>query len=455
MDHGAPFGTGLSNVGSSWSARPRRPLDVVPPWPVRQGSGWAASGCLSETGMPTVASRAYSATTRFLTIGFSGAALLRTRRRLHRRRHAGELFLQTGYQSVAATTLSPLTAGGHVIRGHSNVGGGTAAAGLCQAFGFARMAPVTRGKSSTVSTHRVPCNAEKFALTSSYAGVAVVFWDLDNKIPPTGVSVNACVDALRAMLLEECDSVETVNMYANTATLACAICPEQGAAHLPEFPQRMDTAADFEHGQPPCTCPVCGKDLKAKSVASRRNRLRRHFEAHRREEKKRVMLRESLGKNMRASQRASLFHKTSMFVRGREAILKNIGRIENVVLKERTKRNCEEMQRIPGISLTPALTNPQAADEELILDIRALLATERSKVKAGTLCLVSDDGGFIRTLRLAQDEGWRIVTVSVREGMRERGHRGVAWDEILARAASTFSATPRGERIYFENRFHR
>eukprot|EP00413_Alexandrium_margalefii_P034767 CAMPEP_0204567300 /NCGR_PEP_ID=MMETSP0661-20131031/36525_1 /ASSEMBLY_ACC=CAM_ASM_000606 /TAXON_ID=109239 /ORGANISM="Alexandrium margalefi, Strain AMGDE01CS-322" /LENGTH=179 /DNA_ID=CAMNT_0051575201 /DNA_START=15 /DNA_END=550 /DNA_ORIENTATION=+ len=126
--------------------------------------------------------------------------------------------------------------------------------------------------------------------------------------------------------------------------------------------------------------------------------------------------------------------------------------MDGVVLRARQKDACSKINDLKNTSMRPVATVPQAADEEIIFDLRGILDSPRASRGSGTICLISDDGGFIKTLRMAQDRGWRLVVVAQRESMLDRGDRGVEWDELMVDAASMPGAAAwrRARRLLFQ-----
>lgn len=270
----------------------------------------------------------------------------------------------------------------------------------------------------------------------SYKGRAVVFWDLDNKIPSEGVSVNATIAAIRDLLREDGDAAEDIQLYANTVTLGLAygagMSSEGSIVGSPYEPAEEAVVT---------VCPVCQKPLKGNAFM-RRKGLRQHLELHKQQENRRTMLKDSVGRSMRGGQRAQFGFESQRFFNGREQIFQLVGRIEGVSMKESVRARCRDFERFKGASLTPVPVKSQAADEELHFDIDALLISQRARVATGTLCLISDDGGFKKALHKAAMRGWRIVTVSVRDGMRERSDRSIEWKDLMARARTVAPSAP-------------
>lgn len=283
----------------------------------------------------------------------------------------------------------------------------------------------------------------------SYAGTGVVFWDLDNKVPAKGVSIRACVEALRLTLLKDCRDVEAVRLYANTITLSYAygaVMPQSSRVQEEEEEEQEKKAL-----VPPLVCPVCGKPLKGK-IWTRRRKLRRHFELHAEEYKKRDLLRSCLGRNIRGGQRESFIHKNFAFLKGREVIKELLGSIHGLVLKESAKATCRQIREIGGTSISPVPAVPQAADEELVYDLLTLARSEAGVAGPGTICLISDDGGYMKPLRIVRNMGWRVVVISNREAMLNCGDRSLEWSELMVDAASVRRA-PRGAKpdVFFNN----
>jgi len=288
------------------------------------------------------------------------------------------------------------------------------------------------------------------AQAESYRGTAVVYWDLDNKIPPRGISIRACVEALRANLLKDCRAVEPVRLYANTNTLSCAYGQLEGLGEAAGSPDdSLQKSSNLPNA--PTTCPVCGKALKGK-VWFRRRKLRRHLQMHREEFMKRAVMRACIGRNMRHGQRESFSHQNNKFIEGRKAIMGILGGMDGVVLRTLERDACKKIQDLGSTYMRPVPVVPQAADEEIIYDLRGLLTSPRAHNGSGTICLVSDDGGFKKTLKIARDHGWRLVIVAFRKAMREMADREVEWDELMVDAASVPRPPPgAGPDVFFYN----
>lgn len=67
----------------------------------------------------------------------------------------------------------------------------------------------------------LPASLPERPLGDSYVQRALVFWDLDNLIPPSGVGLNACLASLEDRLISEryCHTVEGFRLYANGRTM--------------------------------------------------------------------------------------------------------------------------------------------------------------------------------------------------------------------------------------------
>lgn len=281
----------------------------------------------------------------------------------------------------------------------------------------------------------------------NYTGKAIVFWDLDNKMPPKGVGVRSTIEAVRSFLLEYTRAVEAVNIYANTSTLSCA----RGKLKA-DSSEALPTVDDYDETEAPAACPVCGRALKG-NVWARRQKLQRHLDMHRQEFKKRQVMRACLGRNMRSSQKLSFGSKNAKYVEGRQAILDLLGGMDGVKLRALQKEAVRQIQGYDDTTMRPVPTRPQAADEEIVHDMKSMLHRCSGQ---GTICLISDDGGFVRSLLMARESGWRVVTISERETMLRISDVGVPWDEVTARASKIAKSDANAQPdVYFNNPYRK
>lgn len=274
----------------------------------------------------------------------------------------------------------------------------------------------------------------------SYTRTAVVFWDLDNKIPPPGVSLQSCLAALRAGLLKHCDTVEDVNLYANTRTLACAriFRKERNPSETPAPSLESPAAVGDVWEILPKACPICGSPMVG-GPGKIKMKLRKHFQQHREQHQRRKMLRESVGGQMARGRMESLLLKEQMFESGDKVIASILEKLPGVRIRERTMSQMAERQitSLDGSRLTSVRPVPEAADKELVLDVEALMFCDRGRKGPGLICVVTDDRGFLPMIRRVKDFGWQTAVCAVDSAMFAGSDVDLNWDDIAVQAAVT------------------
>eukprot|EP00933_Yihiella_yeosuensis_P004875 TRINITY_DN109277_c0_g1_i1.p1 TRINITY_DN109277_c0_g1~~TRINITY_DN109277_c0_g1_i1.p1 ORF type:complete len:332 (+),score=43.01 TRINITY_DN109277_c0_g1_i1:50-1045(+) len=267
-----------------------------------------------------------------------------------------------------------------------------------------------------------------------------IFWDLDNLQPPKGVSLGACLSALRETLYSTSDAASTsgdsssllapsypgAKIYANRATLGQTQlhCWQRGwitsnakrskAASLEtdELSLQMQALASSNHTDmilelPPLKGSFC-KHSKMRSLA------------------KRFAAKEDLV--------CQLFTDVPS---------KPFLRIVNLR---------KQLEQHFGATLKVLPNEKEAVDKALTLDLQSLICSQEARLRPGSICLISNDAGFQNLLKEAQSWGWRIVSIGTGAGRGQlrvngRKNKNIGWSNIGVRAAGLASVSWAGPEV--------